>query len=116
MNTVINALLLAAGVFFAASILATAFNSNELRKGVELLYMNRLKRLTSDYLKKCQKTSMAAFETGYQDGKSGEKPKIPPLPPMDNPKVYAMCLFSQDMYRDGYKVGDAVRRTTDERV
>lgn len=30
MNTAINALLLAAGVFSAASILATAFNSNEL--------------------------------------------------------------------------------------
>lgn len=116
MNKVIDVLILAAGMFFTASILATAFNSNELRKGVELWYMNKLKRLTSDYLKKFQKTSMEAFEMGLQDGKSGEKPKIPPLPPMDNPKVYAMCLFSQDMYRDGYKVGDAVRRTTDERV
>lgn len=111
MNTVINALLLAAGVFFAASILATAFNSNELRKGVELLYMNRLKRLTSDYLKKCQKTSMAAFETGYQDGKSGSIPKIPPLPPMeDNMKVYACCLFAQELYKDGYHAGSVVKK------
>lgn len=111
MNTAINALLLAAGVFSAASILATAFNSNELRKGVELWYMNKLKRLTSDYLKKFQKTSMEAFEMGLQDGKSGSIPKIPPLPPMeDSPKTYALCLFARELYKDGYHAGSGEKQ------
>lgn len=111
MNTAINALLLAAGVFFAASILATAFNSNELRKGVELLYMNRFKRITNDYLKKCQKTIMEAFEIGFRDGKSGSIPNIHPLPPMEgDKKTYALCLFAQEMYKDGYRVGSVIKK------
>ena len=108
--------LIIALILFSVAVSASCTGINEMKRYLENELFGRLCRSVRRYIKDASKTSYKSFVIGYQDGRSGNDPKMPELPPMDNPKVYALCLLSQELYKDGYEAGAAVRRTTDECV
>lgn len=66
--------------------------------------------LTRNYLKKLQKNALTAFSMGYSDGEEGRRQVLPPLPFPSEGLSYAAQLLALELYKDGYKAGERVRK------
>lgn len=73
-------------------------------------YKKKCESETRNYLKKLQKNALTAFSIGYADGEEGRMQVLPPLPSPSEGLLYAAQLLALELYKDGYKAGERVRK------
>lgn len=73
--------------------------------------MHNPKNVAKKFIKKMSRTFLDAFELGYADGRAGRIKKLPEIPAKeDDIRVYALCIFVRELYKDGFEAGKSVRR------